>query len=195
MVAVVASDQGFAQKKYVVCRSLLKEPALSHHYKYALIRASSGRMDANDAQVPHTPSAHGDLMMDGLLSDLVPLVEQASGLQVFPTYSYFRVYKSGDVLKKHTDRPSCEISATLCLGFRAPKAWPIWIEGPDGAVSVELQPGDGLLYRGVECPHWRDAFEGEHQAQVFLHYVDQTGPYAEWKFDKRSGLTTVAALR
>jgi hypothetical protein len=42
-----------------------------------------------------------------------------------------------------------------------------------------------LLYRGIECPHWREAFEGDRQVQVFLHYVDQKGPLADWKFDKR----------
>lgn len=56
---------------------------------------------------------------------------------------------------------------------------------------MNLEAGDALLYRGIECPHWRTHFEGDHQAQVFLHYVDQQGPCAEWKFDKRDSLTDV----
>ena len=105
-------------------------------------------------------------------------------MKLFPTYSYFRVYKRGDTLAKHMDRPSCEISVSLCLGFEEGKTWPIWIEGPGGKFSVSLQPGDALLYRGTECAHWREAFEGNGHAQVFLHYVNQNGPCAEWKFDK-----------
>ena len=124
--------------------------------------------------------------MDALLAELLSVVERASGLALFPTYSYFRVYKPGDTLERHTDRPSCEISVTLCLGYEGDGAWPIWIEGPGGTCSFSLAAGDAVMYRGTECWHWRDRFEGERQAQVFLHYVDQNGPHAEWKFDKRA---------
>jgi hypothetical protein len=181
----------FARQKYVVWRSCVKDPHLSLLYKYACMRAEIGTMNIKDDQVPGTPSTRGDFIMDGLLMDLLPLAQDISRLKLFPTYSYFRVYKRGDVLSKHTDRPACEISVTLCLGYRAERPWPIWIEGPTGAVSAELEPGDGLLYRGVECAHWREPFIGEQAAQVFLHYVDQNGPNAEWKFDKRPGLASL----
>lgn len=180
----------FARQKYAVWRSLLKNPELSHLYKYSLIRAESGTMRLNDSQAPGTPSAYGDFLMDGLLADLAPRAKQATGLKVFPTYSHFRVYKRGDVLSKHTDRPACEISVTLCLGYAAERPWPIWIESPAGTAGIELEPGDALFYRGIECAHWREPFEGEHMAQVFLHYVDQSGPHSGWKFDKRPELAS-----
>jgi len=174
----------FERDRYVLLPSLLMEPRLGQFYRHASQFAQSGKMLPGDEQVPDTPCAYGDLMMDGLLTSLLPEIERASGLALFPTYSYFRVYKPGDTLAKHTDRPSCEISVTLCLGFEGGKSWPIWIEGPRGSSAVSLAPGDALLYRGAECAHWRKAFEGQRQAQVFLHYVDQNGPCAEWKFDK-----------
>jgi len=174
----------FERDRYVVLPSLLKEPTLSQFYRYARKTAMAGRMGSGDDQVPGTPCSYGDFMMDGLLNTLLPGIEESSGLKLFPTYSYFRVYKKGDTLAKHTDRSSCEISVTLCLGFEEGKSWPIWIEGSRGTSSLNLEAGDGLLYRGRECPHWREAFEGVSLAQVFLHYVDQNGPCAEWKFDK-----------
>jgi hypothetical protein len=54
---------------------------------------------------------------------------------------------------------------------------------------VSLNPGDGLIYRGCDCYHWREPFAGDHLAQVFLHYVDQNGPNTEWKYDKRPRLS------
>jgi len=126
--------------------------------------------------------------MEGLLLDLLPLAEQLASAKLFPTYSYFRVYQRGDALNKHTDRPSCEISSSICLGREAQGPWPIWIEGPEGISSIDLEPGDGLFYRGIECPHWREPLTEDLVAQVFLHYVDQNGPHAEWKFDKRTSL-------
>lgn len=67
--------------------------------------------------------------------------------------------------------------------------WPIWIAGPKGTASVSLNPGDGLIYRGCDCYHWREPFAGVHQAQVFLHYVDRNGPQPEWKYDRRPRLS------
>lgn len=130
-------------------------------------------------------------MMEGLLGDLFPEIERATGLALFPTYSYFRVYKSGDVLARHTDRPACEISVSLCLGYSPDKPWPLWIEGSSGAVPIELRPGDALLYRGMERAHWRSAFEGDYAVQVFLHYVDRNGPHASQRYDGRPGLSTL----
>ena len=185
----------FDRDRLVTLRHLLQEPELSLLYRYAGKVALLGVMDPGDSQVPNAPCSYGDPIMEGLLSKLLPSVEKTSGLRVFPTYSYLRVYKEGDVLGRHTDRPSCEISLSLCLGYEGPGPWPIWIEGPRDVVSISLEAGDGLLYRGIECPHWRSPFEGSSLAQVFLHYVDQQGPHSQWKFDKRSSLTDVRALK
>ncbi len=179
----------FARQKYAVVRGCLADPQLSLLYRYACKRASIDTM-AHDRQVPDALSAHGDLFMDGLLLDTLPLAEEVAQAKLFPTYSYFRVYKNGDVLAKHKDRPSCEISLSLCLGYEAETPWAIWIESPAGVASIELQPGDALVYRGIECSHWRESMVGERAVQVFLHYVDQNGPYAEWKFDKRPSLSS-----
>jgi hypothetical protein len=180
------ADQ-FARQKYVVWRSCVKNPDLNLLYRYACRRAERGTMSP-DGTAPGALAAPGDFFMDGLLQELLPLAESVSRLKLFPTYSYFRVYQRGDVLAKHKDRPACEISLTLCLGYEAEEPWPIFVEGPAGASAISLAPGDALVYRGIECAHWREALEGEKVAQVFLHYVDQNGPYAEWKYDKRPAL-------
>jgi len=180
--------QSFAKQKYVVWRSCLQDPQLSLLYRWACRRAEVGTMFLDDTS-PGALSSAGDVFMDGLLMDLLPRAEAITSLKLFPTYSYFRVYHRGDVLEKHTDRPSCEISLSLCLGYQGEKPWPLMVEGPEGISSADLAPGDALLYRGIECPHWRESFEGDRNAQVFLHYVDQNGPYAEFKYDKRPGLS------
>lgn len=178
----------FAKQKYVVWRSCLQEPQLTLLYRWACRRAEVGTMFLDDT-APGALSSAGDVFMDGLLMDLLPQAEDITQLKLFPTYSYFRVYHRGDVLAKHTDRQSCEISLSLCLGFEGERPWPLMVEGPQGITSADLAPGDALLYRGIDCPHWRDTLEGERNAQVFLHYVDQNGPYAEFKYDKRPGLS------
>ena len=134
----------------------------------------------NDPQVPETYSHYSDIAMETLLEKLVEPMSKETGLNLIPTYSYARIYKKGDVLKRHKDRYSCEVSMTMNLGG---DTWPIYLE-PSGetdkeGVKIDLEPGDALIYRGCEVEHWREAFEGENCGQVFLHYNDASGENAE----------------
>ena len=108
--------------------------------------------------------------------------------------------KKGDVLKRHKDRPSCQISTTLHLGGNE---WPIYIDptGSDNVIDeykeihkpnapqgnrVDLKIGDMLVYSGCELEHWREAFEGNVCVQTFLHYNDADGRFGKENiFDKR----------
>lgn len=162
----------------------------------------------HDEQCPTSQAIHGAPVFDSLLEQLVPNFEYASGKKLYPTYAYARLYAPGEELKIHTDRPSCEISATLTLGFEG-DVWPIYMgdyadEGTGRKVTIQdgsekwltneseikMDVGDAVLYRGMDKVHWRNKYtEGKWQAQVFLHYVDAEGPHAEWKYDKRPCLT------
>ena len=142
-----------------------------------------------DPQCPISEAVHGTVTFDTLLQDLLPHFEQACGKRLYPTYSYARLYKTGEELKRHTDRPACEISATVTLGFEG-NSWSIYMAGN----KIDMQVGDAVLYRGMDVEHWREKYtEGQWQAQVFLHYVDADGPYTEWKYDKRNqlGISTI----
>jgi len=142
----------------------------------------------NDNQAPNTYCLYGDILMDTLLTQLKGKIEKETGYKkLHETYSYARIYKTGDVLHRHVDRSSCEVSATLNLGGQP---WPIYIDptgrkGQDG-VKVDLKPGDILLYSGCDLEHWRDAFPGKDCGQLFLHYNDSSNPKAEkYLYDTR----------
>jgi len=153
-----------------------------------------------DQQVPNTYSHYADQVMETLLVKMLPVMKEHTGLDLVPTYSYARLYKNGDILRRHKDRPSCEISTTLNLGG---DPWPIFIDGtgadsvideykqihkpnaPEGT-KVLLEVGDMLVYSGCELEHWREPFQGQVCGQVFLHYNHRNGPFAEKNlFDKR----------
>ena len=144
-----------------------------------------------DTQCPLSEAVHGATIFDSLLEQLLPNFELASGKKLYPTYAYARLYAPGEELKIHTDRPACEISATLTLGFEG-NPWPIYMgdEGGANASKITMEVGDAILYRGCDKHHWRNPYkEGQWQAQVFLHYVDANGSNAEWKYDKRPKLS------
>ena len=179
---------------------LLKRDAVDFMYKNNITYDNGSLGTWTDKQVPNTYSHYADMVMETLLMKVLPKMQQETGLQLVPTYSYARIYKRGDILRRHKDRPSCEISTTLNLGGNP---WPIFIDGtgannvideyknivkpgaPEGT-KVLLDVGDMLVYSGCELEHWREPFDGDICGQVFLHYNHVNGPFAEKnKFDGR----------
>ena len=104
------------------------------------------------------------------------------GLKLLPTYSYHRLYTKGAELLKHTDRPSCQISSTMTLGYNSDYNWPMCV----GDKKIELKPGDCIIYRGCEVEHWREKFTGTNHAQVFFHWNEDDGKGE--KYDGREHL-------
>ena len=182
---------------------LLKKDAVEFMYKNNINYESPLLGTWTDKQVPNTYSHYADMVMETLLMKVLPIMKKETGLELIPTYSYARVYKKGDILRRHKDRPSCEISTTLNLGG---DPWPIFIDGtgadsvideykqihkpnaPEGT-KVLLEVGDMLVYSGCELEHWREPFEGNICGQVFLHYNHVNGPFASKNmFDGRPKL-------
>ena len=143
-----------------------------------------------DSQIPNSYTSYSDIAMETLMLKCQPVMEKNTGLKLYPAYSYARIYKKGDELKRHKDRFSCEISTTMNLGG---DEWQIYLE-PSGergkkGIKVDLKPGDMLVYKGVELEHWREKFKGKDCVQVFLHYNNRKTPGAKDNmFDKRPHL-------
>ena len=149
-----------------------------------------GYYEGQNEQIPNTYSNYSDIAMETLLLKCQPVMEKATGLKLYPAYTYARIYKKGDELKRHKDRFSCEISTTMNLGG---DDWDIFLEpsGKEGmkGVKVQLKPGDMLVYRGCELEHWRNKFKGKECVQVFLHYNNKKTPGSQQNmFDRRPHL-------
>ena len=197
----------FKKKKYTVIRQAISKDLAAFVANYFLMqkqvydtcKASRyfspfetiiGYYESENEQIPNTYSQYANMAMETLLLKCLPDMEKATGLKLYPAYTYARIYKKGDILKRHKDRFSCEISTTMNLGG---DDWPIYLE-PSGEVGkkgvrVDLKPGDMLVYSGCELEHWREKFKGKECVQVFLHYNNRKTPGAKDNmFDKRPHL-------
>ena len=176
------------KNKYIVIKKVIDKDLSDFCYNYLRVKKQVydtciknryispfeevlGKYETDEQQVANTYSTYGDIAMDTLMLKIQPIMEQKTKLKLTPAYTYARVYKKGDVLKRHKDRFSCEISTTMNLGG---DDWPIYVE-PSGetnkkGVKVNLKPGDMLIYLGWELEHWREPFKGDECVQVFLHY-------------------------
>ena len=205
----------FKTKKYQVIRQALSKELANFIFNYMMLqRDAVDWMIKNnkvnpyspligtrtDQQVPGCYTKYADWVMETLLMYMIPIMKAKTGLELIPTYSYTRIYEKGDKLKRHKDRPSCEVSTTLYLGG---DPWPIFIDptgtdnvideekeihkpGAPQGVRVDLKIGDMLIYAGCDLEHWREPFQGKVCSQVFLHYNHANGPFAKTNiFDKR----------
>jgi hypothetical protein len=184
----VSEAATFRHQGYAILPALIDTSLAAFFWSYVYTKFGSLLLTGRDQMVPNSPSEYGDPAFEGLLEHVRPRVEARCGLKLLPTYSYFRLYKHGDTLRRHRDRPACEISVSLNIGQEAAEPWPLFVEGRSGPFAARLAPGDALLYRGTELFHWRDPFLGRCAIQVFLHYVDRNGPHAGQKFDRRESL-------
>jgi hypothetical protein len=139
-----------------------------------------------DSQYRNSYSSYGHHICESLMLHLQPLIEEVTKKKLLPTYSYARIYWKGSELVKHTDRPSCEYSISICIDYKD-KPWNIYFDGE----CIALEPGDLVVYKGMEVEHWRLPYDGEEQTQIFLHYVDADGPHREWSLDQRPMLGLV----
>jgi hypothetical protein len=194
----------FKKNKYVVIKQAISKELAAFVANYFSIKKQvydtciksryispyevmTGYYEGAGEQIPNTFSCYSDIAMETLMLKCQPIMEKITGLKLTPAYTYARIYKHGDVLKRHKDRFSCEISTTMTLEG---DPWPLYLEpsGKEGmkGIRVDLKPGDMLIYSGCELEHWREKFKGKKCIQAFLHYNNRKTPGAKDNmFDKR----------
>lgn len=177
----------FKNNKYCYVNNVLDKKTLDIVTNYTLLDEEKNFYpEPSGGQVPGSHSKYSDILMESILLSLKDTVEKNTGLELYPTYSYYRVYRPGQSLEPHIDRESCEISASLFIGHNYDgETWKLYIED----AGYSMSPGDMIIYRGMELSHYRYEFiapENSFHSQVFLHYVDANGPYKDYKLDNRN---------
>jgi len=171
-------NQNLENNNYVIVDNFVSVTEAQNLYNILIseINTLSSDVIKPDHNCPLSPKLYQCRFFLKLLCEKLLFINEFMGETMLPTYSYARLYKHGETLKKHLDRDSCEISVTLHLGGDNP--WKIYITKPNGeTVGIELKPGQAIVYRGTISEHWRDAYLGNNYGQVFLHYVRADGPH------------------
>lgn len=182
----------FKKNGFQVIKNFLEEDFVEFTQDYFSMKVNSGEIEIEDQQVIGSYEWYSDTLSETILQNSCESISNIIGINLLPTYSFVRLYMQGDELEKHIDRPSCEISATLSLGYDKNKGInPIYfsqtIDGLD-AEEILLNPGDLCVYRGCDLYHWRPKIENKWVLQTFLHFVDADGPHKDNIYDNRSYL-------
>lgn len=173
----------------IVVRNAVPIEVCNHIAATLLIKEFSGALVEDKHQVVGSNIAYGAPSCEALLLSLHSTMEKETGLKLIPTYSFARIYRQGDALAKHTDRPACEISATLTLWYTGINKWLVYGDGE----GVDLKAGDMLIYQGCDMEHWREPLDKGVWVQLFLHYVNAEGEHKDQAFDGRKDLADLYA--
>jgi|TARA_R110002020_G_scaffold202406_1_gene405544 hypothetical protein len=169
--------------KYKYVKNILSPDMVEFLSSWSLKNFNIGDVDVPLSSAYHSKNSE---IFSHITHYLLPIMEKETNLKLRPIYSYNRVYMGGAELKKHTDRPQCEISASITLKYFYKDKnykWPLCM----GDTPVVIKSGDGVIYKGCEIPHWRPFFNQPTEYwhhQLFIHYVDLNGPYKEIEEEK-----------
>jgi hypothetical protein len=189
--------ESFQKYKYLKIKNLLPDDICKIAKQYFMFDMMNGfHSEKTDDRFPNTHGRYADLLSETLLLYAKPEIEKHIGLELIPTYSFFRIYNPGDTLMFHRDRDACEITCSITIGtnyHEVDEIWPLMIDakGRNAIARLLLGPGDAAVYKGCELAHGRGMWEYDNEnayhIQLMLHYVDANGPFAKTeKYDKRT---------
>src|SRR6266496_746724 len=186
----VRAAKRFRERRYLFVKGILPQTLLDYLKVYYAILMANNRF-GTDHQCPSSLSLGGDPGLDAVLEWIRPEIGRLVGFELAPTYSYTRRYAKGELLKRHKDRESCEVSVTVSI--KVPKrAAPsvVYLRPPNArATKVAMREGDGCIYAGAEIEHWRDRFRVDGYIQLFFHFISKSGRYyPDYLFDGRKFL-------
>jgi len=168
--------------KYIYIKNILSNDERELLFNYAKLYNLSNQTTFCQQTPLNETIRYGDPVTDSLLQSKKQIFEKASNFELIETYSFWRLYKKFSSLKKHTDRPSCEV--TISVNVKADNEWPLFIDGE----KIIIKPGDGVLYFGGKFEHWREEYNGDYSFQIFFHYVLKNGEFKNLKWDGRQTL-------
>jgi len=167
--------------KFIIIRDFLKQSMCSQMSKMIWTYEKTGQYKKDDPVCKLSSSFYG--LFNNVLFLCQRQIEDTLGEELLPSYNYCRLYRKNEMLLKHIDRPSCEISFTVTLDYeKAP--WPFYIQQDGQAVPIILNRGDICVYYGHDVVHWRDQMTHQNwQTQAFFHYVKKNGAYTNHAYD------------
>lgn len=213
-------DGDYEADGYATIRGLIPSEVAAMLLKQLQIDLKAAGKSFETFAKPHPLSKQQTIDISGhfyrplttFLWGLTPIISHLTGADLLPSYDYFRIYQKDDVCRVHSDRPSCEHSVSLTLAYSDGLPWALEVgstrvtaEGPcfddfgdEPSSAVEMQPGDAVLYRGMDLRHGRtQPNPNQWSAHLFLFWVERDGAFAQHAFDEqrlRSELRRVSNL-
>ena len=160
---------------YAVIPALLPSYLVDAAATYYRRCIAQGRMHLGDEQALRY-SAHRDPLAEWLHSRVDAALQPVLASRFKRSYSFVSAYVQGASLPRHTDRPQCAITVSICIDASAgAEGWPLYVESPGEGAMIEFRAGIGhaIAFKGHELPHSRNALgAGQRYTSLLFHFAD-----------------------
>jgi hypothetical protein len=174
----------YLPRGFVVMDNLVHPFILAALRRYFRHQTRCGRFRLGDHQSNRRYIAYDEPVATFFHRQLTHAVSDVADAILDPSYNYTALYQGGASLPIHTDRAACEFTLSVAIDAtpepEAQVPWPLYLQAPEGTITVWQYLGDGLLFRGRQIPHWRERLPDEETASsILLHYVHHGGQSQE----------------
>jgi len=124
-----------------------------------------------------------------LLMVFKDLMVKITGKELQPTFSSVKIFGQDNEILPHTSNPECEYTALLTLKKDKETTWSCKLNNLVNGSSSTFFPdiNDILILRGDEVLLSYNKLEAsDHVTQIYLHFVDINGKYAEHAFNQQN---------
>lgn len=164
-----------ATHRFALIPSLVPAHLLIAIARYYRQRLAEGYISLTNGK-SNQYSAHREPLAEWIHQFVADILRPAFPVEVKPSYSYLSIYQGGATLERHTDRPQCEFTVSLCVdASTGAEGWPLYVESPvdNALIEVHLRLGDAIIFKGRELPHHRRAMApGESFTSLLFHFVE-----------------------
>lgn len=200
-----SSTEFFQKNGFVRLTANLPEEFLTVLSTYTLYMADR-EFRRDDLAGGETHGVYGDTLAESLLGFYWEVIEAFTGMELLPSYSYYRVYRPGGELKRQKWGSTSEICLILCLGNgygvkgKESSFWPLNLDLTNDElkpyVCKDLVPGEMLVIKSSEYEFWREKFRlGSWHSEMYFFYADRSKVGSEKiRFDGREGFGAAPML-
>ena len=175
----------FKEDGYVHVKKFLSEGICQLATQYIFFKRMNDvcniGLQGEDDEVPGSYYYITDALTETFLQFLLPIAQEKTGLNLFPTYSSCRIYQPGNIVEPLKLNMDSEITGVVNLAYRYTEVnddykWPMIIDNK----PVVLEQGDFFIYKGFDTYYERKKFDvgkDSFHVQLILNYVDADNPH------------------
>ena len=145
--------------------------AVGDYYRRALGEGLL-RFDAGQSQ---RFFAHRDPLAEWMHTLVGAALRPVLGDRYKPSYTFVAAYLGGASVRRHTDRPQCEVTVSMCVeATPGARRWPLLIEMPseEAVLDARLGVGHAVVFKGRDLPHARSTLgDGERYITILFHFA------------------------
>jgi hypothetical protein len=169
---------------YAIDGNLIPKLHLRALARFYMSLTDCGWTRLDSRQAPGRRNINGESTTLLIHKQLGQYVSSKMEAEWVPSYCYFARYDRGSYLRMHTDNVGRDLSISLLIEnargkLKREQSWPLWIRVDGRDVPVHALAGEGIIFEGIKCRHYREALSSsDYVTAVLLQFTRPSQPFS-----------------